>query len=543
MNKKEKICSSKRMLVSRPAIVLLVVLLLSISVWVLGSDTNISQTDPFYQNTLAAQHIEVSNYSVNPTILMPGDIATVTILLTNTGDDLGVGINSASLYSDDIKVMSDNYGKVGSIGPSNSMPFTFSIQAGLIPGIYYPVFSTEFRGTYFLRFPIKVTVQDIPLDIAVYSVPETWEKGKRNRILLHLGNRRDNEITGIMVYPNSSTQEVLPSSYVVGSLQPDETCEIPFNITTPGDGDVLFTVQYKNGINLHNVTCTLPVRHGDYSKQADLFLSNVMAVNGGKYILVKGDVSNSGMETANGVVITAKKPAIPVFPNREYGVGNLKPSEFSNFQISFEVPENFTEVPILSTFRDNEGRIFSKETNLTLDPDILMPIPVEPENGLNGEIIPGTGITLPVLGIICIVCVAIVCIYLRRRGGTRFIRMWKKKTVSNPGSDPESVSSPPPELPQISRGENNNRSGLFREGMNYYEEKKFRQAAEVFNRIISEDDTNHRAWNAMGICLTRLGEYESAAQCYRNALSLEPDNGSYARNNLINENKREKMYD
>ncbi|MDD1724749.1 MAG: tetratricopeptide repeat protein, partial [Methanospirillum sp.] len=234
----------------------------------------------------------------------------------------------------------------------------------------------------------------------------------------------------------------------------------------------------------------------------------------------------------NGVVITSKTPAVPVFPNKEYGVGNLKPSEFSNFQISFEVPENTTEVPIQSTFRDSEGRVFSKETNLSLGPDILMPMPAEPETGMGGEIIPGTGITLPLLGVICIVCIA-GYIYLRRRGGTRFIRTWKRKPVA----DAEPASSPPAE-PGIARGENDSSPGLFREGMNYYAEKQYRQAAEIFNRIVGEDNTNHRAWNALGICLTRLGEYDSAAQCYRNALALEPDNGSYARNSLINENKR-----
>ena len=131
--------------------------------------SNSTSPDPFFENTIAAQHIQVSNCTLNPTVLMPGDLATVTIILTNTGTDTGVGINSASISSKDMNILSSNYGKVGSIGPSNSMSFTYTLKAGDKNGIYYPVFSTEFRGTYFLRYPFKVEVQDIPLDSSIFE--------------------------------------------------------------------------------------------------------------------------------------------------------------------------------------------------------------------------------------------------------------------------------------------------------------------------------------------------------------------------------------
>jgi tetratricopeptide (TPR) repeat protein len=50
---------------------------------------------------------------------------------------------------------------------------------------------------------------------------------------------------------------------------------------------------------------------------------------------------------------------------------------------------------------------------------------------------------------------------------------------------------------------------------------------------------NHKAWNALGICLFKIGEYESAGTCFEKALSLYPQNATYQKNYDKNQIKRE----
>ncbi len=494
--------------------------------------SNSTSPDPFFENTIAAQHIQVSNCTINPAVLMPGDQATVTILLTNTGTDTGVGINSASISSEDIHILSSKYGKVGSIGPSNSMSFTYTLKAGDKNGIYYPVFSTEFRGTYFLRYPFKVEVQDIPLDASIFEKPNTWADDKKEKIILHVGNRRDNELTGIIIVPHSGPHEVFPASYIIGTLTPGEVREVPFNVTPHGEGPIDFAVEYKNGINIHNTSCTLPLTIGKNKKEANLFISNVDITSTGEHIRVKGDVSNSGLETANGVTVTSKNPAEPVFPNKEYGVGILKASEFSNFEVTFTAPLNCSEVPLVTSFKDADGRIISTETQVNISSasvmnmtDLLLP-------GEEPDLLPGVSNNSLQIGVLLLVILIGFMLYWRRKQRYPTERVTRMGIQVN-GGNTTPLQKTGTKKPQLPDG-NHNR---FQEGIKLYQQEDFVKAAEIFHQIVVEDRMNHRAWNAYGICLTRLKEYQAAHDCYENALMLEPGNMSYERNKDRNEVK------
>ncbi len=518
---------------------ILVVAIFFAGLVIISASGDDSATDPFYENTIAAQHILVANCTLNPAVLMPGDLATVTILLLNTGTTKGVGISSAVLNSKDIRILSDNYGNVGSIGPSNYMPLTFTIQAGQKTGIYYPVFSTEFRGTYFLRYPFKVEVQDIPLDVSVYGKPDTWADDKKEQILLNVGNRRDNMVSGVLIVPSPGSHEIYPKSYVVGNLDSGDSIIIPFNVTPHGENPVNFTVQYKNGVNLHEVNCSLPVTYGKNKKQADLFISNVEITNTGEYFKVRGDVSNSGIETAIGVTVTAKDPADPVFPNKEYGVGILKASEFSNFEVTFQVPPGISEVPLVTSFKDGDGRIISKETPVNLSSVLVamnsteMGPPMQESEtpfGIPSDLILGAGAVLVIL-------IGIV-LFRRRSSQSSFTKV---KRLSHVRLSQEITPLPiEPDNGSYTTNSPNLSQNGYKEAMALYQKGEFKSAAEKFHALVEENRMNHRAWNGYGICLTRLGEYQAAKDCYENALLLDPGNISYEKNKEINAKKSQK---
>lgn len=71
---------------------------------------------------------------------------------------------------------------------------------------------------------------------------------------------------------------------------------------------------------------------------------------------------------------------------------------------------------------------------------------------------------------------------------------------------------------------------LFREGIILFKCEKYQKASEIFQMVIDQDDEYHKAWNALGVSLSRTGDHKNAKICFENALILDPDNETYSKN-------------
>ena len=71
---------------------------------------------------------------------------------------------------------------------------------------------------------------------------------------------------------------------------------------------------------------------------------------------------------------------------------------------------------------------------------------------------------------------------------------------------------------------------LFREGKAAFLAGDLQQAVERFQAVVETDEEHHLAWNAMGVVYSKAGEVEIADICFRNALTLSPDNPVYLQN-------------
>lgn len=80
----------------------------------------------------------------------------------------------------------------------------------------------------------------------------------------------------------------------------------------------------------------------------------------------------------------------------------------------------------------------------------------------------------------------------------------------------------------------------FDEGMRLFRSGDIPGACEQFHQAVEQDENNHKAWNALGICLSKTGEYEDADTCFENALMLDPGNATYERNREKNSIKAPK---
>ena len=123
--------------------------------------------------------VTITDYKVSPSVLMPDSLGTITITVKNTATsatlkentgiitsdaattkvtDINVNIENVKLEGNGIIVLSKDFQRVGEIGPGQSIPLTFSIQAPSTSGMYFPEVWIDTTGGTSTRYPIPVNV-------------------------------------------------------------------------------------------------------------------------------------------------------------------------------------------------------------------------------------------------------------------------------------------------------------------------------------------------------------------------------------------------
>ena len=182
-----------------------------------------------------APTVTITDYTVSPSVLMPGSQGTITIIVKNTATsaqvseksgqlsdstyatvkttDINVNLDNVKLEGNGINVLSSDFDRVGAIGPGQSVQFTFSIKAPSKSGIYYPEVWIDTAGGKSVKYPIPVNV---------------------------------NTALGIQ-----KKAILIMDSTLTGSLNPGD--EIPVRITISNTGDMLsddVTLTIENGTSM-----------------------------------------------------------------------------------------------------------------------------------------------------------------------------------------------------------------------------------------------------------------------------------------------------
>ncbi len=307
----------------------------------------------------AEADITVISSSLDPPVLMKGDTGTLTVAIRNNGAET-VTIGSARLYNDGVVATSDPYPTVGDIGAGVVKTFTFSVRADGGEGTFYPVFVLDFRDGGSLRYPVPVLVEDTPLSLSVVEKPDAFAEGRTADITVRVGNPRPNAASGVQVVPRGTDVTVSPTGGFVGTLPPDGSATLRFNLTPAAETNVTFQVLWRNGINTHIADLVLPVTFGEDRREADPVVTNIEVIPaaGGSY-RITGDVTNAGLRSARSVLVTTGAPAAPTDPYRVYVVGTLDPDDISSFEVTFRADAGTGEVPVVVEYRDDDGNRYS----------------------------------------------------------------------------------------------------------------------------------------------------------------------------------------
>ncbi|MDD1668404.1 MAG: S-layer protein [Methanomicrobiales archaeon] len=161
--------------------------------------------------------VAITSYQVTPSVLLPGDQATITITIANTAKaasatestvennlmgsttssttkDITVLVESVYLYGKGVEVLQGNFQQVGALGPGQSFPLTFLIRAPSDSGMYFPEVWIRIPEGTSVQYPIPVNVNS-PVGIQKQAVlvlgttvPESANPGDEIPVTLTVRN-------------------------------------------------------------------------------------------------------------------------------------------------------------------------------------------------------------------------------------------------------------------------------------------------------------------------------------------------------------------
>jgi hypothetical protein len=316
-------------------------------------------------NTSLEEQIAVTGVTVNPDALMRGDTGTVTVEIKNTGET-GVAISRAELYPNGISVVNDKtYDSVGTIGPGNTMSFTFTVRADASDGIYYPIFYLDLRDSGSIRYSVPVTVESTEIQVNIVDAPKTFPANSEDTIVLSVGNPRGNSVNGVTVTPTGEGVASTQTAVFLGALSPDEEKNASFRIQASQSTKLTFDVSYRNGLNEHHASLTIPVEIGERAVEPEMVVNNIEVARSGSTVTLTGDVTNAGLKDAYSVKVTVDDPATPTDPYPVYVVGGLESDDFSSFEITC-LAQGASSIPLLVQYKDEDGETHSETVTVSL---------------------------------------------------------------------------------------------------------------------------------------------------------------------------------
>jgi hypothetical protein len=288
----------------------------------------------------------ITGYEVTPAVLLPGDMGTVTITIKNTAQaasekensgivsggtfastkstDINVYIENAHLEGNGIVVMTDDFDRLGELGPGQSMPITFVIKAPAKSGIYFPEVWVDVKDGRSTRYPVMVNVntdistQKKPALSVAQQLPDRVAPGEDCTAEISVKNTGLTRASDISMVVNSTTKSLVlttTSRYYIEHLDPGEHSSMTLNFATDkntptGIDPVHLLITYRNPdgtTERQTETVGIPVKG-----RADIAVSSVTTdpvrpVPGNAFTLIIR-VENTGTDQATSVRATLDSP-------------------------------------------------------------------------------------------------------------------------------------------------------------------------------------------------------------------------------------------
>lgn len=307
-----------------------------------------------------SSYVYVSSVTMDPEVFYPYESGTVSITLTNDGNT-SVGVSHPNLLasSNDISIIKeDKWQTLTYIGSENSITYTFEVTVNGMDGKYFTLFSAETKDSENLHYPITFEVDSEDLHAAISKKPETFTLDSEESINLSLINPRDGAIKSIYITTSDSGTDITPKETFISEVPANSMVEVPFTVTPHKATNITFTVSYQNGDVKRETSVVLPITAGNAKDAAVPVINNLALTSSGNTYDLTGDIANTGVTDANGVVVTVGSPAKGTGTYPEYAVGSLASDDSSSFEVTFTCTD-LSSVPLVIKWKDSAGTDFS----------------------------------------------------------------------------------------------------------------------------------------------------------------------------------------
>lgn len=345
----------------------------------------------------------IEEYHTTPTIFMSGDTGTLTITIKNTNANANIQQNEGlysggfasikntniNLYIENVHlegkgiiVKSPDFDRLGSLGPGQSIPVTFLIQAPNTDGIYFPEVWIDVKDGTSTRYPVPVNVNTHiavakkPELILNKTLPDQVVPGDDLTAVLDLANNGSSRADDIAVSINASASSVSlkgPGNYYLDHLEPGESARYELTFSTDknsplGLRDIPVTITFRNP----DGTPAAQVEHlGVHMKgKAEISIKSLttdpVRVRDGPFTMILR-IENTGTDDAKSVSCSVD---LPMTGNRESFIGKIETGNdaptvfYLTAGQSGEIPYNVT----VQYIDDYGNHTITKQLFLTVTP-------------------------------------------------------------------------------------------------------------------------------------------------------------------------------
>jgi hypothetical protein len=210
--------------------------------------------------------VTITDYKVTPSVLMPDSMGTITVTIKNTAasasisertgplsadmsgttktTDINVNIENVHLEGNGIDVLSDDFARIGELGPGQSTTITFSIRAPEKSGMYFPEVWIDTTGGRSTRYPVPVNVntasgiQKQAILILDSSLPGSVNPGDDIPVTLTVSNAGQLLADDVVLKITNVSGSVAPKntdSFHLGTLNSGEQKAVNFTLLSDKD--------------------------------------------------------------------------------------------------------------------------------------------------------------------------------------------------------------------------------------------------------------------------------------------------------------------
>lgn len=213
--------------------------------WILIAIILLSLFTPVTSAQTAA--LTITDYTIQPEILTPGELGTVTVTIKNTVVNTSADITDIYLFASRFEHDHKSFVHVGRLGGGSSTPITFAFTAPKEEGIYFPEIHIVYRpggsltrATLRYPFPVRVnertSLKEASLEVEK-DIPEEIRPGDGFTLALKLTNRGETTAHDIFV-EIGEVQSIYsndPNNYYIKRLDPGKSREIQLRFKSSKD--------------------------------------------------------------------------------------------------------------------------------------------------------------------------------------------------------------------------------------------------------------------------------------------------------------------